>query len=183
MIHGPTFYRNFDAGFAEAAPPSAVTRAKGAPSRYVAETPAGPVHFWFRVNSKASAIPNHPGEFWPVISDADDATVSWYQRASAEQVAAILELQKRVYDKVAAQEDFAAEVYREMRDAGLPLLLHHARTIPEPRLPHHALLYLDAGDAQAWGRLLGGAIEAWLEAFAANPETVDSYMWRVHWSE
>ncbi|TVP45872.1 MAG: hypothetical protein EA350_08260 [Gemmatimonadales bacterium] len=183
MIHAPEFYRNFDAGFAEASPPASVARAKGAPSRYTARTPAGPVRFWFRVNSKASAIPNQPGEFWPVVSDADDALLSWYQFASAGSVEAIQAQQQRVYDKVAAQHSFEHEVWQLTRDAGLPILLHHVRTPPEPRFPHHALHYLDAEDAREWGRLLGGQIRDWLEACAASPETLEQHMWRVHWAE
>lgn len=48
--------------------------------------------------------------------------MSWYQYTTASDHAAIRVLQRQVLEKAAAQEDFAADALRQMRDAHVATL-------------------------------------------------------------
>lgn len=192
MIDSTTFYESFDAGFRSVSASPAVTRLRGKPSKYRIATPAGDLSVWFKVNSKASALPYQPGEFWPVIDAAeilrhprqsDEGTVSWYQYTTDEEHAAMHALQLAVCGKVAAQDEFENDVYRDMRDIRLQSVRDLVDFPFTPGHPHTALLYLDAADAFAWGAFFAAQLPAWLHRFAAAPETLAMHMWRVHWGD
>lgn len=192
MIDSTNFYASFDAGFRSVPASPAVTRLRGKPSRYRLGTPAGTLSAWFKVNSKASALPYQPGEFWPVIDapeslrhprQVDGGTVSWYQYAGDEEHDAMRALQLRVCDKVAAQDEFEHDLYRGMRDLSLASVRDLIDVPFTPGHPHTALLYLDADDAFAWGAFFAARLPAWLDRFAAAPETLTMHMWRVHWND
>lgn len=191
MINSATFYSHFDAGFAEVSADSRLTRARGKPSKYVAQTRAGPVDMWFQVNAKASSIPNQPGEFWPVLkapadlrSDRghDDGGISWYQYTTPAAVERIMDIQGAVLRKFIAQDAFEHEMWRQMRDASIPMVTLAASSRPEPRFPSTRLLYLDEADARSWGRAMADQALHFIEAFGSQPETLCMYMWRVHWT-
>lgn len=191
MIKSDEFYARFDQGFAPARDSLPLVRLRGKASKYRVATAAGDLEFWFKVNSKASALPNQPGEFWPVITGAeslrdaqrhDDGIVSWYQYVTEEEGSGMRGMQHRVVEKAAAQEEFEHDLCREMLEARLPELRMQAEEPFEARLPHTALLYLDAEDATRWGELFARCLRGWLERFGREPETLARYMWRVHWS-
>lgn len=191
MIKSDLFYRAFDAGFAATASDARITRQRGKASKYIAQTAAGPVSLWFKVNPKASALGGHPGEFWPELqapqqvrcaNEADDGAVSWYQYTGDHDVQRILSLQQQVVRKFARLDDFEHAVLRQMRDAALPLVRTTAATVPEPRFPSTALLYLDEDDSHRWGEELGRQACAFADAFGRRPETLAMYMGRVHWN-
>ncbi|HEU4699361.1 MAG TPA: hypothetical protein VFS40_09280 [Gemmatimonadales bacterium] len=189
MIKSGVFHASFHRGFAPALR-TLPGRRTGRTSAYEIETAVGPLALAFHVNPKASAIPYCAGECWPLLhapaplrrAEGDDGLVSWYQYTTEPEHAAIQALQRRVYAKVAAQDGFAVDVHRQMRDNSLPLLRATTEAPLEARFPHTALAYLDADDAEAWGTLLGAQLPGWLARFQAQPETLESYMWRVHWT-
>ena len=189
MIESDRFYSAFDAGLCAVGLPAAFRRRRGKPSRYDCALPGGTLAFWFQVNSKASAIPNQPGEFRPSITapdrggGQDDATVSWYQYADEAMIAAFLAQQARVRDHVAAQTDFGLDIWRQQRDISLRTMQSFIDLGLRPAWPDSGLYYLDESDAQAWGRLIGTQLPAWIERYAAMPETLDAYMRRVHWGD
>lgn len=189
MIPSDVFYRAFDDGLASVGPLPGLQRGRGKASKYVLTTPAGPIDFWFKVNPKASAIPHQPGEFWPVIETAglrrdaqDDGTISWYQYADAPKVEAFRAQQERVHANLAAQTVFEHAIWCDQRDISLRTMRGFVDLGFRPAWPHTALYYLDAGDAAAWGALIGGQLPAWIACFSAQPETLESHMWRLHWS-
>lgn len=143
------------------------------------------------MNPKASAIPHQPGEFWPElvappgIRDPlrpDDGTLSWYQFTTPAQVADIQQLRQAVVDSVPLRGS-SDNVMLEITgmDAGYPEML--TANAPEPRMPHTRLYYATETDAESWGRLFGAELPGWLDAFVAEPETLQQHMWRVHWTD
>jgi hypothetical protein len=189
MIKSDLFYPAFESALT-AATPGLLQRQRGKLPKFTAATATGPLSIWFKVNAKASAIPYQPGEFWPVIEAAtlrygerDSGTVSWHQYTTPEENAAILDLNRRVYAKTQAQDTFENDVYRQMRDIWLNMA---AFALDQPLLPGHphtGLHYLDEEDAHAWGALFGQQLEGWLQRFNTQPETLEMYMWRVHWQK
>lgn len=134
----------------------------------------------FRVNPKVSALPDWPGEFWPVISwsgprhDArDDGTVSYYQYATDTEMAAMQEMRRAVIGKA---KDSLQSVHLETIISGLQLPLR-------PQNPHVALYCLDQPDASMWGKWFGEHIGEWLRRFGASPETLEAWCWRVLWRD
>ena len=188
MIKSDVFYASFSRGLAETCALEPQLRRKGKIPKYLAQTAAGKVAFWFKVNSKASAIPFQAGEFWPVIdtdlryNEKDDGMASWYQYADEPMRQAMLELQKIVHDKVAAQTGIEPEFWRTTRDISVKFMADFIRMGFREGVPHSSLYYLDEGDALAWGRLFGRQLPVWLERFEAAPESLDGFMWRVHWA-
>jgi hypothetical protein len=127
------------------------------------------------VNPKAAGIPDCPGEFWPVISwsgprhgPRDDGSVSYYQYET--ELAAMQAIRRAVLEKPAVR----GCAYLSTLRAGLELPLL-------PQHPHVALYFTDEQDARAWGGWFGGRIGVWLRRFAAAPETLESWAWRVLW--
>jgi hypothetical protein len=191
MIKSDIFYTRFDEGFRAAVERLPVRRLKRKVSTYELAGSSGPVQLLFPVNPKASAMPYAPGEFWPVITapaplrsgePSDDGTISWYQYTSDADNQEVQALQRRVYDKVASQEMFSHELYRDLRDQSLAMMRTAIEAPPEPRFPSTPLHYLDGDDAQAWGALFATQLPDWLARFEANPETLERYMWRAHWA-
>ena len=190
MIKADVFYPRFEAGFAFSGGAALVARGRGKIPKYSAQTPAGKLSFWFQVNSKASAIPYQPGEFWPVIDAAqlrynerDEGLVSWYQYTDAAMNEAILGQQRLVYRKVETQSHFEPEFWRQARDLWLGVSRDLVGFELKPGFPHARLFYLDADDAQTWGALFGQQMQAWLTAFCEQPETLQAHMWRTHWRQ
>jgi hypothetical protein len=191
MIKSDIFYTRFDQGFEAAVPLLPIRRLKGKVSKYELASSSGPVQLLFQVNSKASAMPYAPGQFWPVITapaslrsgePSDDGTISWYQYTSDAANQEVQALQRRVYEKVASQDAFSHELYRDLRDQSLEMMRTSIESPLEPRFPSTPLHYLDGDDAQAWGALFAAQLPDWLARFQAGPETLDRYMWRVHWA-
>jgi hypothetical protein len=125
------------------------------------------------VNPKAAGIPDCPGEFWPVIAwngprhgPRDDGTVSYYQYEA--DLGSMQETRRNVVEK--ARDCPYWETLRSGLD--LPLVA---------QAPHVALYYFDEDDAVAWGMWFGARIGKWLRRFAAAPETLESWAWRVLW--
>ena len=90
-------------------------------------------------------------------------------------------LQWSVYAKVENQTDFERETQRGLRNAFLPSWRRFIEDDFRAREPHTALYYLDAQDAEQWGKLFAVQLIPWIEKFWADPETLQGYMWRVHW--
>lgn len=135
------------------------------------------LEFNFRVNPKAAGIPDCPGEFWPVISwsgprygPRDDGSVSYYQYET--DLEAMRAMRHRVVEKPAIRGCGYLQTLRSGLE--LPLLAQH---------PHAALYYVDEEDARAWGSWFGSRIGEWLRRFAAAPETLESWAWRVLWKK
>jgi len=189
MIKSDYFYEAFISGFSSLQSPTAVSKKRGKIAKYLIESSAGPLELWFKVNSKASAIPYQAGEFWPELisgqlryDSQDDGTVSWYQYTDETQRAAMSALQQQVYAKVAAQDNFENDLWRQMRDNSLYLLQLFAEEEFKPNSPHSRLFYLDEEDAYSWGALFVSHFATWLERFNTQPETLNTYMWRVEWT-
>jgi len=188
MIKSDLFYAAFEAGFTSQPTSPIVTRKRGRIPKYCAAAGSEKVDFWFKVNSKASALPPFPGEFWPVIeteqfkcNETDNGLISWYQYTDRQMKDEMKRLQWSVFAKFENQTDFKLKSSRPMRDAHLPSL---RRGIEEDFLanrPHTALYYFDEQDAEHWGKLFSRQLIPWIEKCWANPETLNGYMWRVHW--
>jgi hypothetical protein len=190
MIKADVFYPRFEAGFVSSGGAAQVARGRGKIPKYTAQTPVGKLSFWFQVNSKASAIPYQPGEFWPVIDAAtlrhnerDRGVVSWYQYTDAAMNEAIHERQRLVYQNVESQATFEPEFWRQARDLWLSVSRDSIGFELKPGFPHTRLFYLDPEDAEQWGALFGRQMEAWLARFCEQPETLEAHMWRTHWRQ
>lgn len=192
MIHSGTFYRSFDIGFMSSAPANAVSRVKGGVRKYTFRTGAGTVRVWFRVNPKASGNPCNPGEFWPELiapdhvrhaSRMDDGAISWYQYVSQPHIAVIQELRRKVASRSTLSVPDVPDASRDLVELGSGVGELVVDQAPEPRLPHSPLFYMNAEDAEEWGRLFGTQVSHWVQAFTADPETLVQYMSRVHWAE
>lgn len=190
MIKSDKFYKSFDSGFQSKGFPEGVKRLKGKVSKYNLETPHGNLIFWFQVNQKASALPTTPGEFWPDIfasddlkrDDLDNGNVSWYQYTTDAETEHMQSIQKNVYEKFILLS-YENEPLRLMRDANSQTMKQIIEQKFKPNFPHAALYYLDEQDAYEWGILFSKQIHEWDERFSAQPETLNSFMWRVHWSK
>ena len=173
MIRAELFYAEFNAAFAPGAQNAGLKRS----GRKGAKWKQQDLEFNFRVNQKRAGIPDCPGEFWPDISwsgprhDArDDGTVSYYQYEP--DVRAMQELRRALLDRSEVRRCVYLATLRDMVDQGLA-----------PQGPHTALFYYDERDARAWGAWFGDHIGAWLRRFAAAPETLDAWCWRVLWDK
>jgi hypothetical protein len=124
----------------------------------------------FPASRKAAGLPDVPGEFRPVIDWR--GTVSYYQHASAADVAEMRALRRAVVQKVVAHAHPNPLLSAIVEGLDLPLLPQH---------PDVALYYFDERDAQAWGGWFGARIAAWRERFAAQPENLDAWCRRVLW--
>lgn len=190
MIKSEMFYTAFEQGFTMALNSPYIARKRGKIPKFQSVTPTGKLDFWFKVNGKASAIPYQPGDFWPIIeidqlryNERDDGTVSWYQYTDEQMKDAMRRLQLKVRNKVAAQDSFEPEFWRESRDISLKFMDDCIAEEFRPGWPHTRLYYLDEADAGDWGRLFGQQIGTWMESFMKNPETLDGYMGRAEWSK
>lgn len=188
MIKSDVFYQAFEAGFAKTLAPDLLRRSRGKIPKYSVQTPHDTLSFWFQVNGKASALPYQPGEFWPVIDakqmrygPRDNGTVSWYQYTDAAMQDAMAQLRQQVYAKTQAQRQFDYGLGRQMRDLWLMVAKDSLDYELRPGFPHTRLFYLDAADAMQWGELLGNQMQAWLQRYGEQPETLEMHMWRVEW--
>lgn len=191
MIRSELFYASFEAGLLTAGLPAGVTRSGGKIPKYTANTLAGKLKFWFKVNGKASAIPHQPGDFCPEIEadkklrcdERDSGLVSWYQYTDEAMHEAFRTQQRRVFDKTAAQADFSIDLWRQTRDIWVNITRESLAFPFAAGFPHTRLHYLDEADARQWGVILGSQFSAWLDRFNVRPETLQRYMWRVHWAD
>ncbi len=189
MIKSDLFYAAFAAGLASQQKTPLIRKRPSKIPKYYATFAEDELSFWFKVNSRTSAFPNLPGEFWPVImikhlrnNKRDDGLVSWYQYADNSMNDEMTAFQWSVFAKVKNQTEFESAFYRSCRDSNLR---HYRRTIQEGfqvGWPHTALFYLDERDAEFWGKLFAVHLPTWMARFCACPETLEGYMWRVHWS-
>ena len=189
MIKSDQFYAAFSKGLAQVCPIEAQLRRRGRIPKCVANTPVGKVDIWFKVNGKASALPFQPGEFWPVLevadlrfNDRDDGTLSWYQYADESNQEEMLNQQKVVMRKVAGQNNIEPRLWEVSRDVSVRSMADFIEMGFRVGFPHTSLYYLDEEDAFVWGGILGKQLPDWLERFCAAPETLEGYMWRVHWA-
>ena len=171
MIRAEVFYREFDAAFAPAARQAGLTRR----GRTGAKWRSAELEFNFRVNPKASMIPECPGEFSPRIAwsgprhgPRDDGTVSYYQYEP--ELAAMQAILRATLEKPAVRACPYLPTLRSMVEQ--PLV---------PQRPDASLYYADEEDARVWGAWFGTRIAEWLHRFAAAPETLESWAWRVLW--
>jgi hypothetical protein len=190
MIKSDVFYRGFESGLESVGRPAAMVRSGGKIPKYTVATPVGKLKFWFKVNGKASAIPHQPGEFWPVIesngmahNERDDGAISWYQYTSPEMEQAFHNQQRLVRSKTEAQASFELDLWRQTRDLWLSISRESIDLPFGPGFPHTTLYYLDEADATQWGVVIGQQFSLWLARFSKHPETLEAYMWRVHWSQ
>lgn len=173
MIPAAAFYREFDAAFAPPAKAAGLARR----GRSGAKWRNAELEFNFRVNPKASMLPDCPGEFWPVIEwngprhgPRDDGTVSYYQYES--QTEPMQAMQHAILDKPAVRACAFLATLRSLAEH--PLVAQS---------PHTGLYYVDEGDARAWGAWFGERVGEWLRRFAAAPETLETWAWRVLWAK
>lgn len=191
MIKSNLFYAAFERGFGSHATSPAIVRRRGKIPKYQARIDSDEVHFWFKVNPKASAIPNQPGHFWPVIesktlryNNRDDGLLSWYQYTDAEMIQQMTQLQWGVFAKAGDQQTFELDIWRDLlMGSCLPLMKTSIEMGFQPGSPHTGLYYLDEADAAAWGALFSAQLVQWLERYRLAPETLEAYMWRVHWNK
>src|SRR5690349_16949777 len=188
MIKSAVFYSAFEKGFASQKTSPSIARRRGKIPKYYAVVGQEELSFWFRVNAMASAWPGEPGEFWPVIEakslrydKKDDGGLSWYQYTDESIIGEMKAFQWSVYAKVEGQKTFESEHARKFRDLRLPYLRRCIEGEVWVGNPHAALYYLDERDAELWGKLFAIHLVPWMERFCAAPETLDGYMWRVHW--
>jgi hypothetical protein len=189
MIKSDLFYAAFKNGFASQKTAALIAPRRGKPAKYYAMIGNDELSFWFKVNSKASAFPNQPGEFWPVIEtkqlrhdQRDNGLVSWYQYTDELTNDEMKCIQQTVYAKVENQTEFELPAYRSLRDVRLPSLRREIEGGFKAQRPHDHLLYLDERDAEFWGKWFAMQLIPWMEKFCAHPETLEGYMWRVHWN-
>ena len=124
----------------------------------------------FPVNRRSAGLPDVPGEFRPEITW--QGAVSYYQYTGEADLKEMQALRRAVVQKVVA------------RARPNPLLTVIADSVDIPWRAQHpdiALYYFDEHDAAAWGGWFGARIAAWLERFAAAPETLEGYCRRVLW--
>ena len=190
MIKSDAFYRCFEVGLIANVSPALLQRSRGKIPKYRIETSNDSLSLWFKVNGKASAIPYQPGEFWPVVeskamrySDRDDGLVSWYQYTDNAMEAAIIDQRRCVYRKTLEQSHFEPEFWRQARDVWVNASRDSLDSEISPRFPHTRLYYLDEEDATQWGTIFGQQLNSWIQRYVAAPETLEMYMWRVHWSK
>lgn len=188
MIKSDVFYSAFEKGFASQQTSPLIAKRRGRIPKYYALVGPEELSFWFKVNPKASAMPYLPGEFWPVIeakqlryNEKDKGLLSWYQYTDESINAEMKAFQWSVYAKVENQTTFERESLRRLRDSFLPSLRRDIEHELRVGSPHDPLFYLDARDAEFWGKLFAVHLLPWMERFCAAPETLDGYMWRVHW--
>ncbi len=188
MIKSDVFYSAFEKGFASQQTSSLIVKRRGKIPKYYAMVGQEELSFWFKVNPKASALPPLPGEFWPVIearllryNQRDSGVLSWYQYTDEAMNAEMKALQWSVYAKVEGQNTFENECVRGLRDAFLPCLRRSIEADVRVGCPHDALYYVDERDAEFWGKLFAVQLVPWMQRFGAAPETLEGYMWRVHW--
>lgn len=188
MIKSDLFYAAFEAGFKSQTTSPIVARKRGKIPKYYAAAGKERIDFWFKVNPKASALPPFPGEFWPVIEteqfrydETDNGLVSWYQYTDGQMKEEMKRHQWSVFAKFENQTDFEFKSSKRSRDAHLPSLRRRIEEDFRANWPHEALYYMDEQDAENWGKLFARQLIPWVEKFWANPETLDGYMWRVHW--
>jgi len=188
MIKSDKFYAAFDKGFASQRTSPLIARKRGKIPKYHALVGSEEVFFWFKVNSKASAMPNLPGEFWPVIeasqlrhNQRDDGLLSWYQYSDQSINDEMKCFQSSVIAKVENQTKFEYPHGQKLRDAFLPGYQRDIAAGFEVGWPHTPLYYLHEYDAEFWGKWFAVQLVPWMERFRANPETLEGYMWRVHW--
>jgi hypothetical protein len=188
MIKSDVFYTAFAKGFASQQTSPLIAKRRGKIPKYYAPFVEDEVSFWFKVNSKASAFPNLPGEFWPVIvlknmryNEQDGGLVSWYQYADDSMNDEMTAFQWSVYTKVEKQTEFELPFYRSCRDSNLMQYQRNIQNGFQVGWPHTALLYLDEHDAEFWGKLFAVHLLPWMAKFCTQPETLKGYMWRMHW--
>ncbi len=188
MIKSDVFYSAFEKGFASQQTSPLIARRRGKIPKYYAVVGQEELSFWFKVNPKASALPPLPGEFWPVIeakllryNQRDKGLLSWYQYTDDSMNAEMKSFQRSVYAKVEGQNTFVSESARGLRDAFLPCLQRSIEADVRVGCPHDALYYVDERDAEFWGKLFAVQLVPWMERFCAAPETLEGYMWRLHW--
>jgi hypothetical protein len=87
-----------------------------------------------------------------------------------------------VYSKVENQTEFEYKNGQRLTAAFLPSFRRNIQEDFRVGSPHEPLYYLDDGDAEFWGKLFALHLLPWMERFCASPETLDGYMWRVHWT-
>jgi hypothetical protein len=190
MIKSDAFYSAFEKGFASQQTSPLIARRRGKIPKYYAVVGQEELSFWFKVNPKASAQPPLPGEFWPVIEakqlrhdQKDNGLLSWYQYTDESINGEIKAFQWSVYAKLEGQNKFERESARRVRDAFLPSIRRSIKTDIRVGCPHDALYYLDEQDAEFWGKLFAIHLVSWMQKFCTAPETLEGYMWRVHWGK
>jgi len=178
MIKSDIFYAAFATGFASQQTSPIIRKRRGKIPKYYAAFGDDELSFWFKVNPKASGLLFRPGEFWPVIetkklrySQNDNGLVSWYQYADESMNGEMTAFQWSVYEKADSLPGTLLSLVRREIESGF-----------EVGWPHTALFYVDAHDAQFCGKLFAVHLLPWMKRFCAKPETLDGYMWRVHWS-
>lgn len=190
MITSDIFYRHFDEGFSESARRNGLTRMRGNVSRWSLAHRTGALQFNFQINPKASAMPNIPGHFWPIVqwegqryNERDTGLVSWFQYSSESESNMVQNLRRHVIEKADEQLSFDNDPHSRMvkimveglhLDLDIPLL---------PNFPQPSLFYLDKQDCTEWGSLFGRNLAQWLARFDAAPETLESWCWRVLWKD
>lgn len=190
MIKSVQFVKAFDETFIDGARLAGLARQRSKTSKWLLKHGGGDLHFQFRVNPKASAIPHCPGEFWaevawdgPRYSSRDDGTVSYYQYTTETENQSIHALVKAVIHKVRQQDSFENEGFRAARDIMLGSIDLGLDLPPEPRLPNYALYYLDENDASTWGAWFAHNVGPWIQRFQEAPETLEAWSWRVLWKD
>lgn len=188
MIKSDLFYAAFEVGFKSQPTSPILVRKRGKIPKYCATAGNEKVDFWFKVNPKASALPPFPGEFWPIIeseqfryNETDNGLISWYQYTDGKMKDEMKRIQWSVFEKFEKQSDFEFKSLQGTRDAHLPSLRRSLEGDFLANCPHTALYYFDEQDAEHWGKLFARQLIPWIEKFWTNPETLDGYMWRVHW--
>jgi hypothetical protein len=183
MIRADAFYSAFDTAFASAAGDAGFRRQGRQGSKWKIRAAGDDLHFNFRVNPKASAIPGAPGEFWPVIvwdgkryNSRDDGTVSYYQYLTAAELETVQAMRRAVVENAAAQDPL------QLGRDHLRIFFSSVELPLTPQNPHVGLYYFDAADAAMWGKWFGEHIGDWLRRFGAEPETLERWARRVLWS-
>lgn len=177
-MNAEDFYRAFDAGLTATPLPGATRRLAGRGSKWKIPLGAGHVALSFATNSRVAGLAAHwPGEFRPTISWTAGAgkelpakDVSFFQYTLPAENHAHVRLMQQAVAK------FLAGTHA---DPGLRDLLDPDA---EPKPNHDRwFYYFDVDDADAWGRWFGGALPGWLARFAAAPESLEDWCWRVLW--
>lgn len=172
------FYRTFDAGLTATPLPAGMKRLAGRGSKWKIPLAEGHLALAFATNARVAGLADHwPGEFRPRLRwtagagrDAPARDVSLFQYTLPAENDAHVQLQRQAVAKFFAATH-ADPGLRDLLDAGAAPVPNHDRWF----------YYFDADDAHAWGGWFGGALPGWLARFAAAPESLDDWCWRVLW--
>jgi len=184
-MRAPEFYEHFESGFAAASSQVRLRRLKSPQPKWTTQAADGTVTFKFSTNSKAAGLLPllWPGEFRPLIEwrhatpkGKVEESLSFFQYTSQVQVDEAIALQRAAIGK------YLRGRYERKQDQDQWIATFDPFHAPVPNIEQW-FYYFDSVDAASWGRYFGSYIGSWLHLFNQQPESLDSWCWRVLWKD